>query len=56
MAGLHTSLNFDIGSSANKGVCANIVTTGTTGIKNEKSCSTWSLERFCNGLQKRLPK
>ncbi len=56
MAALHASLTFDLGSCVKKGVCAKVVTTGTTGIENEKSCSTWCLENFDNRFPEWLTK
>jgi len=51
MTNLHASLTFDLGSCVKKGVCAKVVTTGTTGTENEKSCSTWGLANFNNRFQ-----
>jgi len=34
-----------------KGVCAKVVITGTTGTENEKSYSTWRLDYFNNRFQ-----
>ncbi len=56
MTDLHASLTFDSGSYVKTGLCAKVVTTGTTGTENEKSCSTWRLDYFGNRFEKQLTK